>query len=309
MTMSDSPRLSLVILAAGMGSRYGGLKQIEPVGPHGEIVLEYSLFDALRAGFKTAVMVIRKDIEDEFRSTVGHRIESRMEVRYVHQELSDLPGGMTPPPERTKPWGTAHAVYAARSVVDGPFAVINADDFYGHMAYRLMARHLQNPPETPEREDYAMVGYSLRHTLSDHGTVARGLCTTDRNGRLHEVKELTTIERDGDQAVWRDADGMRHPLSGDSVVSMNFWGFQPSLFGFLERELSAFLSDHSHDPKAECYLPFVVDKLIHTGEAIVRVAVTPDEWLGVTYREDATSVKEGIRQRIHDRLYPSPLWE
>lgn len=306
--MTAPPRISLVILAAGMGSRYGGLKQIEPVGPHGEIVLEYSLFDALRAGFRKAVIVIRRDMEQTFRETIGHRIEPHIEVHYAFQELDDLPDGYPPPADRTKPWGTSHAVLATRRSVDEPFAVINADDFYGPMAYRLMARFLQAPAPPGPPEHYAMVGYTLRHTLSDHGGVARGICETDRNGNLVKVTERTHIEKDGAHAAWRDGDGVRHPLSGDGIASMNFWGFRPSLFPFLEEGFRGFLDRHAGDPKAEFYLPAAVDGLIREGKAAVHVAVTPDPWLGVTYREDAPLVIEGIRGRIHERTYPERLW-
>ncbi|MCB1070803.1 MAG: NTP transferase domain-containing protein [Kiritimatiellae bacterium] len=302
------PRTTLVILAAGMGSRYGGLKQVEPVGPHGEIVLEYSLFDALRAGFRKAVIVIRRDMEKAFREAVGHRIEPHIEVHYAFQELNDLPAPFACPPERGKPWGTGHAVYAARRAVKEPFAVINADDFYGPIAYRLLGRFLQSPAPESARDHYAMIGFALHHTLSDHGTVSRGICETDRNGQLLKVQEYPLIEKDGDNAVWRDGEGVRHALPGDRIASMNFWGFQPSLFPRLEQEFTTFLNNRRTEPKAEFYLPATVDNLIKRGEASVQVAVSPDQWLGVTYREDAPLVIEGIRQRIRESTYPPALW-
>ncbi|HMP73737.1 MAG TPA: nucleotidyltransferase [Kiritimatiellia bacterium] len=297
----------LVILAAGMGSRYGGLKQVDPVGPRGEIVLEYSLYDALRAGFRRAVLVIRKDMEEEFRATVGRRIEPRMDIHYAYQEQEDLPRGAKAIAGRTKPWGTGHAVWAAREAVKGPFAVINADDFYGPMAYRLIALHLGHADVNGM--SYGMIGFPLLHTLSDHGAVSRGICHLDRHGFLKSIEEKSPIERDGDHGVWRDPEGGRHPLPGDTVASMNFWGFTPSLFGALEQDFSGFLATRGDEPGAEFYLPAVIDGLVASGKATVKVGVTPDAWLGVTYREDKPLVAAGILRRIREGIYPESLWD
>jgi len=235
---------TLLVLAAGMGSRYGGLKQIDPVGPGGETIIDYSIYDAMRAGFGKLVFVIRKDIEQQFREIVGSRFEKRIAVEYVFQELDKLPAGYSLPAGRTKPWGTTHAILMAEDVIKEPFAAINADDFYGQQAYQLLATHLQSG--TP---DYAMVGFILRNTLSDFGSVARGVCRVDANNYLTSVVEMMKIERDGNGAKNTDAAGQITKLSGDEAVSMNFWGFTPALFAQLRTQFDAFLKKHRQRPR------------------------------------------------------------
>jgi choline kinase len=271
---------TLVVLAAGMGSRYGGLKQVDPVGPSGEAILDYSVFDALRGGFGKVVFVIRRDFEAEFKEKIGRKFEPLMPVDYCYQDIADLPAPYTVPAGRTKPWGTAHATRAARSVVDGPFAVINADDFYGRDAFAKLAAFLGNadaqervPPATdamncvPPVHPFAMVGYRLDQTLSDFGSVARGICKVSPEGRLEKVTEMTKIVRTPTGAENRDDPDAPVALTGSERVSMNIWGFTPSLFGELEARFPAWLEANVSREKAEWYIPFVVDELIHEGKA------------------------------------------
>jgi len=290
-----------------MGSRYGGLKQIDPVGPHGEVVLDYSVFDARRAGFGSVVFVIRRDIERAFRETVGRRFEDRLEVRYAFQELTSLPRGLAVPEGRTKPWGTGHATLCARPQVAEPFAVINADDFYGADSYRQLAGFL-TPPAAAGLETYAMVGFELGRTLSEHGINARGVCTVDAAGCLQSVQELTAIERTADGARNREADGSFRPLTARATVSLNCWGFRPSFFERLDEGFRQFLRENAANPKAEFYLPFAVNSLIQTGTAQVKVLPTSANWFGVTYREDRSVVMESIRRLIQAGTYPEKLW-
>jgi NDP-sugar pyrophosphorylase family protein len=298
---------ALVVLAAGIGSRYRGLKQMDPVGSHGEVVLDYSVFDALRAGFGKVVFVIRSDIEVPFRETVGNKYEGRTEVRYVFQELDRVPRGYSVPSARSKPWGTAHATLLAQEQVNEPFAAINADDFYGANAYRLMGQYLQQAVEGGGN-DYAMVGFILRETLSEHGHVSRGICECSPEGRLLRVVERTKIFKQGDGARFVDEKGRSHPLTGDEVVSMNFWGFKPSIFAFLQEQFESFLSEKLEDPKAEFYLPTVVDRLIARGSASVKVLANRESWYGITYREDKPRLIAGIRSLVQKGVYPEKLW-
>ena len=298
--------LTLVILAAGIGSRYGGLKQIDPVGPAGEIVVDYSIFDARRAGFDSVVFVIRRDIENEFRNAIGRRIERQIGVRYVFQALDDLPAGMTVPADRVKPWGTGHAILACRDVVHGNFAAINADDFYGRTAYDRIAAFLRATP--PTTAAYAMAAFTLRNTLSDHGAVARGVCRVDARGFLAGVTEQTRIERDGAGARLAREDGTTLAFTGDEPVSMNIWGFTPTLFPFLRVQFAEFLQTQAAQPKAEFFIPSVVDRLIREERATVRVLETPDTWFGVTYPADKPVVMAAVRDLTARGLYPAPLW-
>lgn len=304
-----SSSATLVVLAAGIGSRYGGLKQIDPIGPGGEAVLDYSVFDARRAGFGRVVFVIRRDIEATFRSVLGGRFEDRLEVRYAFQELDMLPAGQTVPPDRRKPWGTGHALLCAAEATDGPCAVINADDFYGAESFRALADFLTHPPADAERDIYAMVGFQLHRTLSEHGTVARGVCRTDAEGFLTEVEELTAIERTPEGARNREPDGSSRPLTGREIVSLNCWGFTPSIFAHLCRQFGVFLEENRDHPKAEFYIPSAVNELLREGQALVKVLPTTAQWLGVTYREDRPLVIEGIRALIRAGDYPERLWE
>jgi len=306
-TSSPAP-LSLVVMAAGLGSRYGGLKQIEPVGPSGEAVLDYSVFDALRAGFSRVVFVIRRDIEEAFRAALGRRFEARAEVQYVFQELTDLPAGFSAPPQRAKPWGTGQALLCACQAATGPAAVINADDFYGAESFQVLTDFLRAPAPPAPPDVYAMVGYQLRETLSEHGTVARGVCRTDAEGFLTSVEELTAIESLPGGARNREPDGSFRPLSGAEIVSMNFWGFRPSIRTHLERLFKEFLRENAANPKAEFYIPVAVNKLIGEGRARVKVLPTRAAWFGVTYREDRARVIENIRALVRSGLYPERLW-
>ena len=295
--------LTLLVLAAGMGSRYGGLKQLDPVGPGGETLMDYSVYDARRAGFNKLVFIIRRDIERPFRETVGRRFEDRMEVEYAFQELSQVPAGFAVPANRKKPWGTGHALLAGAGSVREPFAAINADDLYGANSFRVLADHLRSGSA-----DYAMVGFVLRNTLSDHGSVARGVCRLNPESFLESVVELTRIERNGDAAKYTDAAQTIHPLTGTEAVSLNIWGFTPSIFSHLETLFRSFLANRGQEEKAEFYIPSVVNTLIASGEARVKVLRTPDSWFGITYREDRDRVVAGIHQLVERGEYPSTLW-
>jgi hypothetical protein len=294
---------SLLVLAAGMGARYGGLKQIEPVGPYGETIMDYSIYDALRAGFGKVVFVIRRDIETPFRQTIGARFESRLPVDYVFQEIVNLPPGFVAPSTRKKPWGTGQAILAAAGAIREPFGVINADDFYGPNSFRLLASHLQSGSP-----DLAMVGFILKNTLSEFGTVARGVCRASSDGFLEQVTELTRIEMDGQGARHTDPKGRVHPLTGKEIVSLNLWGFTPAIFPHLDREFAAFLSEHLTEEKPEFYIPAVVNNLVAGGLARVKVLTTPDAWFGVTYRDDRPRVVEGIQALVRNGCYPEKLW-
>ena len=294
---------TLLVLAAGMGSRYGGLKQIDPVGPADETIIDYSIYDAMRAGFGKLVFVIRKDIEQQFKEIVGARFEKRIAVEYVFQELDKLPPGCSLPAGRTKPWGTTHAILMAADTIRAPFAAINADDFYGAEAYRLLAQHL-----TSGTTDYAMVGFILRNTLSKFGSVARGVCRVDENNHLKSVVEMMKIEPDGGGAKNTDAAGQITKLTGEEAVSMNFWGFTPALFPQLKTQFEAFLKKSGNELKSECYIPSTVNDLVVVGQAKVKVLRTNDFWFGVTYREDRPQVVESIRQLIAQGKYPEKLW-
>jgi hypothetical protein len=294
---------TLLVLAAGMGSRYGGLKQIDPVGPAGETIIDYSIYDALRAGFGKLVFVIRHDIEQPFREVVGSRFERRIAVEYVYQELDKLPPGHSLPAGRTKPWGTTHAILMAEPIVKEPFAAINADDFYGRNAYTALAKHL-----TSGSPDYAMVGFTLNNTLSEHGTVARGVSRTDAHHYLTSIVEMMKIEPDGDGAKNTEPDGQVVHLKGDEPVSMNFWGFTPALFPQIKASFENFLKKSGAEQKSECYIPLTVGELVTSGQARVKVLRSPDSWFGVTYREDRPQVLESIRKLIARGEYPEKLW-
>jgi Nucleotidyl transferase len=301
--MKHTTSPTLLVLAAGMGSRYGRLKQIEPIGPAGETILDYSVYDALRAGFGKVIFVLRSEIEKPFRTTVGACFEKRIAVEYVFQEMDKLPPGFSAPAGRTKPWGTTHAVLMAAETIHEPFAVINADDFYGAESYLVLAQHLQ-----PGTADYAMVGFILRNTLSDFGAVARGLCQVSRDGFLVGVVELTQIERDGAHIRNTDQAGAIARLTGDEIVSMNMWGFTPSVFAQLREEFQNFLQLNGSDTRSESYLPNTVNTMIQSRVARVKVLSTRDAWFGVTYREDHARVVENIGRLIRDGVYPERLW-
>jgi hypothetical protein len=286
-----------------MGSRYGGLKQIDPVGPAGETIIDYSIFDAMRAGFGKLVFVIRKDIEQQFREIVGARFEKRIAVEYVFQELDKLPAPYTLPAGRTKPWGTTHAILMAEGVIRENFAAINADDFYGQEAYQVLAKHL-----IAGTADYAMVGFILKNTLSAHGSVARGVSRVDAHNYLTNIVEMMKIEPDGSGAKNTEADGQVTKLTGDEAVSMNFWGFTPALFPQIKVEFEKFLKKAGGEQKSECYIPATVGELVTSGRARCKVLRSSDSWFGVTYREDRPQVVESIRQLIAQGKYPEQLW-
>jgi len=294
---------TLLVLAAGMGSRYGGMKQIDPVGPDGETIMDYSIFDARRAGFAKVVFVIRKEIERQFKETIGTRFDKRMPVEYVFQEIDKLVPAHAMPSGRTKPWGTTHAVLMASTSIHEPFAVINADDFYGEASFRAMARHLQ-----AGSPDFAMVGFELRNTLSDFGSVSRGVCTVDGTGYLGHIVELKSIERFGGQIINTDAEGNGITLRGDETVSMNLWGFTPHVFPLLHEYFDEFLERNAGDMKAECYIPTTVNDLISSGDARVKVLRSGESWFGVTYREDRPRAVGHIQRLVEGGYYPKRLW-
>ena len=301
----------LVIMAAGMGSRYGGLKQLDPVGNHGQLIIDYSIYDAHRAGFDTVIFVIKEENEADFRACIGDRVSRVMDVKYAFQRKDDLPEGYAVPPERTKPWGTAQAALAARHLVDGPFAIINADDYYGRSAYQKIYDYLCAHPDG-ELYEYAMVGYLLRNTVTENGSVARGVCTVDGDGVLRGVVERTAIEKDGDNARFTEDGGATWTaLPGDTTVSMNLWGFTRSFLDEALARFPAFLDKAlaENPAKAEYFLPSVVEQLIGGGKARVRVLLSEDKWYGVTYREDKPAVVAAIAEKTKAGIYPDRLWE
>ena len=296
---------TLVILAAGMGSRFGGLKQITAVDPFGHAIIDFSLYDAYRAGFRKVAFIIKHEIEEDFKSAVGRRMEKYFDVRYVYQQLDRLPAGYAVPAGRVKPWGTAHATLCAKEAVDGPFAVINADDFYGPSAYAALYDFLVG--EHGENE-HAMVAYQLKNTVTEHGTVARGICQVE-NGYLADVVERTKIAKRGEDAAYTEDDKTWFPLSGLSPVSMNFWGFQASMMAELEKRFPAWLDANLpvNPEKCEYFLPFVANALIQEGEGRVRVLNCHETWHGITYREDMDSVVSYIAQLRKDGVYPEAI--
>ena len=282
-----------------MGSRYGGLKQLDAVGPNGETLLDYSVYDAIRAGFSRIVFLIRRNIEAEFREKVGARYAGKIDVGYAYQELDDLPAGYAPPQDRTKPWGTAHAVWCARAAISGPFAAINADDFYGAATFDSAAGFLRDVDTHSRPAQFAMVAFRLGRTLSEHGTVARGICNVDSEGLLRGIEELTDIARQADARI---ASAGRQ-LDEDVPVSMNFWAFTPAVFPLLEKELLLFLRTNSDSEKAECYLPSAIASMVKENLAKVTVLETTSDWFGVTYREDRDRVVRSIASLVRDGAY------
>ena len=299
---------TLVVLAAGMGSRYGGLKQVDPVGPSGEAILDYSVFDAVRGGFGKVVFIIRHDFEAEFKEKVGCKYEGLLPVDYCYQDITDLPAPYTVPDGRTKPWGTAHATRAARNAVAEPFAVINADDFYGRDAFAKLGAFLSAPAAGDSgKMHFAMVGYRLDLTLSENGSVARGICDVAADGTLRGVREMTKLVRAGDVAENRENPDAPDKVPLDARVSMNLWGFTPGLFDALEKRFPEWLAANGTKEKSEWYIPFVVDELIHEGKADCRVLPTDSSWFGVTYREDKPHVTAAIRALVDAGEYPLNL--
>ncbi len=299
--------MTLVILAAGMGSRYGGLKQIDPITDHGEFIIDFSIFDAVNAGFDKVVFIIKKENFEAFRDTVGSRVEPYIKVEYAFQGLEDIPKGFAVPEGRVKPWGTSHALLCAKALVTDNFAVINADDFYGRDAFLKLAAHLKSLACTETH--YCMVGYILRNTLTENGTVSRGHCVTDGEGMLSSITELTKIKTNGMDALYQGEDGLWQPLSGDAVVSMNCWGLTPAVFDELEKGFVRFLSSpKGSELKSEYYLPGAIDEMMQAGLCDVKVYPTTAAWYGVTYSEDKEGVKAALRSLIESGEYPEKMW-
>jgi hypothetical protein len=297
---------SLVVLAAGIGNRYGGLKQVDAFGPNGETIIDYSVFDAVRSGFGRVVFVIRRSIEQEFRRAFLSRLERQVEVSCVFQEIGDVPAGCRVPEGRTKPWGTSQAVLAAASDVRVPFAAINADDFYGRSAFEAMAGFLGERESGESR--YALVGYRLDRTLSEHGSVARGVCEVGPDGFLTGIVERLNIARAEGRITAAGDGGGEIDLSPETIVSMNFWGFTPTFFEHARREFEEFVKSCPDPLKSEIYIPLVVNNLIRRGQAVVRVLESPADWFGVTYREDKPRVAASIRSLVDSGAYPARLW-
>ena len=302
----------LVVMAAGMGSRYGGLKQVDPVGSHGQLIIDYSIYDALRAGFETVVFVIKHEIEETFKAAIGDRLSKVVNVKYAYQELTDLPEGYEVPEGRVKPWGTGHAILAARKVVDGPFAVVNADDYYGPEAFQAIYDYLSTTPDQPGCYEFAMVGYHLSSTITEHGSVARGVCVEDENNYLVTVTERTQIEKDGEDARFTEDGGATWTaLPGDTIVSLNLWGLTNSFFAEAWDRFPAFLDKAlaENPQKGEYFLPSVISTLIEEGKARVKVLRSKDKWYGVTYQADKPVVVAAIAEKTASGLYPDNLWE
>ncbi len=302
---------ALVVMAAGMGSRYGGLKQIDPIDREGHIIMDFSIYDAVKAGFGKVIFIIKKENEADFKAAIGDRISEQIETEYVFQDLHNLPEGYEVPDGRVKPWGTGHAVLSCLDVIDGPFAVVNADDYYGQNAFR-MAYDFLTSHQDDEKYHYMMVGYMLENTLTENGHVARGVCETDENGYLTGIHERTRIEKRPDGPAYTEDDGATWTaLPQESIVSMNMWGFTESILQELKARFSVFLDENleKNPLKCEYFLPFVVDELLSEGKADVRVLKSLDRWYGVTYKEDKEVVVKAIQGLKDKGLYPQKLWE
>ncbi len=299
---------TLVIMAAGIGSRYGGLKQIDPIGPNGEIIMDYSIYDALKAGFEKVVFIIKKDIEDAFKEKIGDKISSLAKTEFVYQSVDDLPEGFKVPEGRSKPWGTGHAVMSCRNAVDTPFAVINADDFYGQSSFQVLADYLKGAQDK-NKYQYSMVGFVLENTLTENGHVARGVCSVTKEGYLSGIAERTRIEKFGSETKYTEDGENWVTIPQGSLVSMNTWGFTPSIFKELEARFPRFLEDNREKiGKAEYFLPNVVGELILENKADVKVLSSHERWYGVTYQNDKPMVKEAIINLIQQGKYPEDLW-
>jgi hypothetical protein len=298
-------RPTLVILAAGMASRYGSMKQVEGFGPNEETIMDYSIYDAIRTGFGKVVFVIRRDFAGRFKEIIEPKLKGRIELDYVFQEMDAFTQGFNPPPERTKPWGTAHAVLSAKDSVNEPFAVINADDFYGKDAFKKASEFLGSE----SREDlYAIIGYELAKTLSEHGSVSRGVCKVDKNGFLISITERTTIYRGNGKIIYEE-NGEKNELNEQTPVSMNFFCFHPSVFGVSEKFFLEFLEKNGSNPKAEFFIPIVADQFIRLNIGKVKVIPTSSQWFGVTYKEDAPGVRNKLKGLIEKGEYPEVLWD
>jgi UTP-glucose-1-phosphate uridylyltransferase len=295
---------TLLILAAGMGSRYGGLKQMDEIGPSGESIIDYSVFDAIRAGFGKVVFVIREDFAEAFKAQFEPRLKGKIETEYVFQSLDKIPSGFSVPEGREKPWGTGHAMLMAKEVIKTPFAIINADDFYGKSAYLQAAEFIQ---KSSSENEYAMIGYALKNTLSEHGTVSRGVCEADALDNLSKVTERTKIGKEGNKIYFYE-DNLKEELTGEEPVSMNFWIFKPTFFTHLETGFKTFLKEKGNEPRSEFYFNIQADNMVKAGEATVKIINTPAKWFGVTYQEDKPMVKESLKALINAGEYPENLW-
>ena len=298
---------TLLILAAGMGTRYGGLKQIDPIGPNGEIIIDYSIYDAINAGFGTVVFVIRHCFEDAFKEKIGNKFDNLVETVYSYQEVDTCVDGFEPPKDRDKPWGTGHAILVACDLIHEPFAVINADDYYGPSAFTTIAGFLTT--KDLSCNDYAMVGYTFRDTLSEYGSVSRGVCRCDEQMFLRGIIERKKIEKISTGARYFEDDGTEHVLSGNEIVSRNMWGFQPSIFNHLKVRVGRFLEEQGNERNSELFIPTVVDELVEKEKATVKVLHANDKCFGVTYRKDMTNAAKCVRLLIDQGLYPENLWE
>lgn len=296
---------TLLILAAGIGSRYGGVKQMDKIGPSGESIIDYSVYDAIRAGFGKVVFVLNPKIETEFKDIYEKRLKGKIETAYVLQEVNNIPKGIEANPDRIKPWGTGHAVLVAKDVINEPMAVLNADDFYGKEAFQTLGNFLSEMDNTST--DYTMVGYKLANTLSENGTVSRGVCQTE-NGLLTDVVERTSIAREGD-SIYFDDNGTKEAIDDNSLVSMNFWGFSPEFFNQLESDFVDFIHKNANEIKAEFYIPSVVNNLINTKNATIKMLTSNEQWFGVTYQEDKAATIANVSKLIKDGVYPENLWE
>ena len=295
---------TLLILAAGMGSRYGGIKQMDGFGPNGETIMDYSIYDAIESGFGKIVFVIRKDFAEEFKALFETKLRGKIATEYVMQEMDEHLEGFPVPEGRTKPWGTAHAVLCAKEVIKEPFAVINADDFYGRDAFQKAADFLSREVT---KKKYCIIGYELSKTLSPNGTVSRGVCATDGNNNLVNIHERTKIFPEGDKIYYIE-NSLKVALPQDTPVSMNFWGFDPNVFDYIQKLFKKFLEDNAHDLKAEFFIPLIGDSFINDGHGEIKVIPTSSQWFGVTYQEDAPGVRESLQELISERIYPTNLW-
>jgi UTP-glucose-1-phosphate uridylyltransferase len=296
---------TLVIMAAGMASRYGSMKQIQQFGPGGETIMDYSIYDAINAGFDKVVFVIRKDFAEDFKNIFEPKLKGKIKTEYIFQEMDAYLNGRPIPANRKKPWGTSHAILCTKEAVDEPFAVINADDFYGSDGFKKACDFLSNDC----KEDvYAIVGYKLSKTLSANGSVSRGVCEVDDDNNLITINERIKIYRENDKMVYEDADGSKHEIPENAKASMNFWCFHPTVFSFLEEEFKKFLNQNINDPKAEFLIPHTADQFIRSKKKVIKVLPTSAKWFGVTYKEDAPVVTENIKQLVEDKLYPAKLW-
>jgi NDP-sugar pyrophosphorylase family protein len=296
---------TLVIMAAGMASRYGSMKQIQQFGPSGETIMDYSIFDAIKAGFKKVVFIIRKDFADDFKNIFEPKLKGWIETEYVFQEMNKYIGNHSVPADRTKPWGTAHAILCTRDVINEPFAVINADDFYGEDGFKKAADFLSKDCKP---DVYAIIGYQLANTLSEHGTVSRGVCEVDGQNNLVGIKERLKISRQNGKMVDEEGENKYFELPEDAKASMNFWCFHPSLFSFIEKGFQEFLDQNINNPKAEYLIPFVADQWVKAKQGVIKVIPTSAQWFGVTYKEDAPVVQRSLNQLVENKAYPNNLF-